>query len=329
MDIEIKSPFWSPAGAKGFILDWDGVLAETRLDFTPLREKYYGGRRAMLLEEANTLAPDVREEFFAELAALEKAGAEQAQPVEGARELLSWLCENKVPYCVVSRNRTDIIKIGAKAIGIELPEHTWGRDNMRWVKPDPRALFAAAEAIGAAPRGCVYVGDFLYDLQGARRAGMRAVLVQHENPEWTAWADVIYPKLTDLVAELREPKALVPWEYSEIYARKSERWLVNAFALTFALPADPSPTIDCWLSRAAALGVGKIFIDAERIFSPEDWKKNQSFDTAYMGLPLHEAARRYLATRYPLAEIVTESEEPLNAPKNSLDLQRYLERKKI
>ena len=77
MDIDIKSPFWSPAGASGFILDWDGVIAETRLDFTPLREKYYGGRRAMLLEEAHTLAPETREEFFAELVALEMAGAEK------------------------------------------------------------------------------------------------------------------------------------------------------------------------------------------------------------------------------------------------------------
>lgn len=329
MDIEIKSPFWSPAGADGFVLDWDGVIAETRLDFTPLREKYFGGRRAMLLEEAETLAPELRQEFFAELEAMEKAGAEQAEAVDGARELFLWLNQNKIPYCIVSRNRSDIIKTCADTIGVELPEHTWGRDNMRWVKPDPHALFAAAEAIGTAPRRCVYVGDFLYDLQGARRAGMRAVLVQHENPEWSAWADVMYPKMTDLVAELRAPKPLVPWEYREIYARKSERWLVNASALTFALPADPSPTADCWLARAAALGVGKIFIEPERTLSPDDWKKNPSFDTAYMGLPLHEAASRYLATRYPLAEVVTECEEPLSAPKNSLDLQRYLERKKI
>ena len=203
MDIDIKSPFWSPAGASGFILDWDGVIAETRLDFTPLREKYYGGRRAMLLEEACTLAPATREEFFAELVALEMAGAEKAEPVEGARELLAWLNENGVPYCVVSRNCMEVIKRGAEVIGVELPEKTWGRDNSTWVKPDPRALYAAAEAIGAEPRRCVYVGDFLYDLQGARRAGMRAVLVQRENPEWGAWADVMYPKMTELVADIR------------------------------------------------------------------------------------------------------------------------------
>lgn len=329
MNINIKSPFWSPADASGFILDWDGVIAETRLDFTPLREKYYGGRRAMLLEEACTLAPEVRDEFFAELVALEMAGAEKAEPVAGAPELLAWLKDNGVPYCIVSRNRMDVIKRGADVIGIELPEKTWGRDNSRWVKPDPRALCAAAEAIGAEPRRCVYVGDFLYDLQGARRAGMRAVLVQRENPEWSAWADVMYPKMTDLVAELRGLKPLVPWEYREIYAKKSERWLVNASALTFAFPDAPSPTVDCWLARAAALGVGKIFIKPDRMLTPDDWKKNPSLDTAFMGLPLHEAARRFLAPRFPLVEVVTECEEPLNAPKNSLDLQRYLERKKI
>ncbi len=329
MNSDIKSPFWSPAGAAGFILDWDGVIAETRLDFTPLREKYYGGRHAMLLEEACTLAPDVREAFFAELFALEMAGAERAEVVPGARGLLAWLDENGVPYCVVSRNRMDVIKRAAEVIGVELPEKTWGRDNARWVKPDPRALFEAASEIGAEARRCLYVGDFLYDLQGARRAGMRAVLVQREMPGWDAWADVVYPKLTDLVNALNGPKSLVPWEYREIYARKGERWLVNASALTLALPADPSPTTDCWLARAAALGVGKIFIGKERLLSPDEWKKNPSFDTAFMGLPLHEAARGFLAPRFPLAEIVTECEEPLNAPKNSLDLQRFLERKKI
>ncbi len=329
MDININSPFWSPAGAFGFILDWDGVIAETRLDFTPLREKYYGGRRAMLLEEAGGLAPGVRDEFFAELAALEMAGAEKAEPVEGSLELLAWLEENSVPYCVVSRNGMEVIKRGAEVIGVELPANTWGRDNSRWVKPDPRALFAAAEAIDVAPRRCVYVGDFLYDLQGARRAGMRAALVQREDKEWGRWADVVYPKMTGLVSELHSPKPLVPWEYREIFAKKGERWLVNAYALTLSLPADPSPTIDCWLARAAALGVGNIFIDKERIFSPEDWKKNPSLDTSFMGLPLFEAARAFLAPRFPLAEIVTECGEPMGAPKNSLDLQRYLERKKI
>lgn len=325
----IKEPFWSPAGASGFLLDWDGVIAETKLDFSGIREKYYGGRRAMLLEDAWTLAPDARRAMLKELMALEMAGAEGAEPVPGAFELLKWLNKNDIPYCILSRNCLDVIRRGAEVIGLELPPQTWGRDNMEWVKPDPRALLAAAAAIGAEPRRCVYVGDFLYDLQGARRAGMRAVLVQRDEPAWSCWADVTYPLMTDLTAALDAPVPLVPWEYREIFAKKGERWLHNAASFTFAVPSDPSPTTDCWLARAASLGVGGFYVAPEKIFSPEDWKKNPSFDISAMGRKWAEVVKDFLAPRYPCAKVVTECEAPLNAPKNSLDIMRFIERKKV
>lgn len=45
-------------------------------------------------------------------------------------------------------------------------------------KPDPRAFTLLAERLGVDPQACVFVGDDLEkDVQGARRAGMRAVLV--------------------------------------------------------------------------------------------------------------------------------------------------------
>ena len=58
--MEIKSPYWHPSAVSGFLLDWDGVIAETKLDFTGVRQRYYGGRNAYLLEEADTLSPDDR-----------------------------------------------------------------------------------------------------------------------------------------------------------------------------------------------------------------------------------------------------------------------------
>ena len=129
----IKEPFWTPAGALGFLLDWDGVIAETKLDFSGIREKYYGGRRAMLLEDAWTLAPDARRAMLKELMALEMAGAERALPVPGAFELLKWLNKNDIPYCILSRNCMDVIRRGDEVIGLELAPQTWGRDNMEWV----------------------------------------------------------------------------------------------------------------------------------------------------------------------------------------------------
>ena len=50
-----------------------------------------------------------------------------------------------------------------------------------WVKPHPEAFHAAMTAVGVTDPGrCVFVGDRLFDdIYGARRVGMRAVLVPH------------------------------------------------------------------------------------------------------------------------------------------------------
>ena len=63
----IDAPYWAPAQCEGFLLDWDGVIAETKLDFSGLREKYFGGRRAMLLEEGALLPPELRGQYMKEL----------------------------------------------------------------------------------------------------------------------------------------------------------------------------------------------------------------------------------------------------------------------
>lgn len=53
-------------------------------------------------------------------------------------------------------------------------------------KPDPRALHLIADAWQIAPREIVMVGDSpQYDILGAHRAGMRAILIDHnENFSW-------------------------------------------------------------------------------------------------------------------------------------------------
>lgn len=323
----IKAPFWHPSQMSGFLLDWDGVLAETRLDFSKIRELYYGGRRAMLLEEADTLTDDVRASMMKDLYEMEMNGAEQAVPVQGAHELLTWLDGCGIPYAVVSRNCLDSIKLAAEKANIKLPKHVFGRDNSERLKPDPQALINAAAAIGVSADSCVLVGDFLYDLQGARRAGMRAILVQRPEHDWHSWSDAEYPTLSDFVEVLKNPEPMVPWEYSEIMAKKGEKWLSRVHDIVLTLPEQTSPTLDCWLLRAAAMGIGAISVSSEALFSPDEWKHNPSFPISAMGSPLSQAASDLLISRFPLVRVVTDAEEGIKAPKNSLDLQRFIERK--
>ena len=45
-----------------------------------------------------------------------------------------------------------------------------------------------------------------------------------------------------------------------------------------------------------------------------------------MGRRIADVAKDFLASRYPLTKVVTDA-EGLKAPKNSLDLMRFIERK--
>jgi putative hydrolase of the HAD superfamily len=88
-------------------------------------------------------------------------------------------------------------------------------------KPDPAPLLEAAKAIGADPGAIVYVGDRPdKDVEGARRAGMRAVRVRtgehawmaDEPPAWLAAADVVeaIELLFPFVARSPDPRTTQP-----------------------------------------------------------------------------------------------------------------------
>jgi hypothetical protein len=99
-----------------------------------------------------------------------------------------------------------------------------------------------------------------------------------------------------------------------------------AYAITLELPDTTSPTLDCWLVRAAALGVGTITIPNDFVLGPVEWKASQSFEPCFMGHKISFVAQKYLASRYPMVKVTTGG-EGIKAPKNSLDLTRFIERK--
>ena len=75
-----------------------------------------------------------------------------------------------------------------------------------WTKPHPEAFRAAMAAVGVAdPASCVFVGDRPYDdVHGAKRVGMRAVLIPHSAvPRYDgAVPDAVITRLAELPAHL-------------------------------------------------------------------------------------------------------------------------------
>jgi len=294
-------PFWHPAFSEGFILDWDGVLAETRLSFSAIREKYFGGKFVPLFEAIAALPPDQAEKLKKDIYDVEMEGAEKAEAVPGARDLLDWLYAQDIPWCVVSRNCLDSITLAAERAGLQLPEVVKSRDTPP-VKPDPEALWSGAAEMGVPSGKCVMVGDFVYDLVGARRAGMRAVLVQRPEAEWKHWADVSFDFMTGFVASLKSPEPLVPWEYAPIEADRLKTAAAKGVRLSAASP--------CLLSecmKKASEGVLYFIIDDPLSpLSPDQWRIMPGLASSWLDQPVREVLTGLLQSRFPMAEVVEE-----------------------
>ena len=295
--MSIYPPFWHPSLARGFILDWDGVLADTKLDFGPIRAKYFKGERVPLVEAADMLEKEQRADLERDLYELEMDGARRATPVEGAHELLEWLDRQAIPWAVVSRNCRDSIEEAARNCGIELPKTVLSRDEGP-LKPDPQALWSAAGAIGVEPSGCVMLGDFIFDLYGAVRARMRAVLVERAVPEWMKWADASFDRLTGFVRSLGCPEPMVPREYRVLEAEKGRKWLESAWTLDAGLPGSAREVVHVAM-KAASLGVGGLHVEERARLSLEQWECAPYLSISRVDRPLGEVLAEVVGERYP------------------------------
>ncbi|HZD50010.1 MAG TPA: HAD family hydrolase [Silvibacterium sp.] len=93
------------------------------------------------------------------------------RPLPGARELLRYLGELKVPHAIATSGspEKDDPALLALAVGPEVPIIT--RKEVKRAKPDPDLFLAAAERLGVPIAKAMVVGDSVWDLLAARRAG--------------------------------------------------------------------------------------------------------------------------------------------------------------
>lgn len=303
---DLFPPLWHPSLSDAWILDWDGVLADTKLNFLPFREKYFAGRQVAILEELKHLSPDVRERAIEDMRSIEIEGARRATCVGGAVDLIAWLDQEKRPWAIVSRNCRESIECAAERMGFTLPQVVMSRESGP-VKPDPEALWNAASSLGVGPERCVMVGDFVYDLIGARRAGMRAVLVERPGAAYAHWADIAFDSVRDLVSSLGSPEACVPWEYLPVVRNRGLEWLMAVSRVVGALDAK-DPEIVRSMLEAASLGVLSFIVPPESVLEPEHFRASPVCPPSNLGEPLADVLQSVLRNCYPMAKVCTGTE---------------------
>ena len=99
------------------------------------------------------------------------ARADSVRPLPGAADLLAALTEQKVPWAIATSGYRATAARALDLLGLPEDAPMITRDMVRRAKPDPDLFLAAAARLGVEPRHAWVVGDSVWDLLAARRAG--------------------------------------------------------------------------------------------------------------------------------------------------------------
>ena len=99
----------------------------------------------------------------------------ERRPLPGAVELLEELREAGIPHGIATSGRRPEIDASLAALGVGPKTVVVDRGDVRRAKPAPDLFLEAQARLGAAPADCYVVGDAVWDLLAARRAGMLSV----------------------------------------------------------------------------------------------------------------------------------------------------------
>jgi HAD superfamily hydrolase (TIGR01509 family) len=132
----------------------------------------------------------------------------QIRPLPGARDLLATLSAMRVPWAIATSGSIVTAKGPLGLLGIPEGTPIVTRDQVAYAKPNPDLFLAAAERLGIPPGDCFVVGDSIWDLLAAQRAGALGVGLLSggygEEELERAGAYRVYDDPADLLAHLDE-----------------------------------------------------------------------------------------------------------------------------
>ncbi|MFG3453626.1 HAD family hydrolase [Pseudomonas knackmussii] len=181
--------------ARHWVFDMDGTLTLAVHDFPAIKRALDIPPDDDILHHLAALPPDEAAGKRAWLLEHERELAYAATPAPGARELLHALRERGCTLGVLTRNAHELALVTLQAVGLGdcfASEDILGRDEAP-PKPDPGGLLHLARKWDVSPSELVMVGDYRFDLECAKAAGARGVLVNLPENLW--------PELTDLHAQ--------------------------------------------------------------------------------------------------------------------------------
>ncbi|MFK8019118.1 MAG: HAD family hydrolase [Pseudomonadales bacterium] len=184
-----------------WIFDMDGTLTLPVHDFDEIKTQLGIETNVPILEAILEMPEDQAAVTKRKLHDIEMEIAFDAVAQPGALELLNILQAQGAQLGILTRNDEDIAHATLKACGLsdcfDAP-FIIGREICA-PKPAPDGVLHLLEMWGAKPQRSVMVGDFLYDIEAGRRAGVHTVHFDHTGTfAWPEMADHKVNKLADI-----------------------------------------------------------------------------------------------------------------------------------
>jgi HAD superfamily hydrolase (TIGR01509 family) len=163
------------------VFAWQRALAEAGLPIDGWRIHRRIGMsgglfaRAVAREAGRPLGDDEAEAIQQRHGALFRELLPERRPLPGAIDLLAFLREHGIPHGIATSGRRPEIDASLEALGVPPETVVVERGDVLRAKPEPDLFLACQERIGVAISDCYVVGDAVWDLLAARRAGMLSV----------------------------------------------------------------------------------------------------------------------------------------------------------
>jgi HAD superfamily hydrolase (TIGR01549 family) len=166
------------------VFAWQRALAEAGLPIEGWRIHRRIGMsgglftRAVAREAGRPLSDDEAETIQQRHGAIFRELLPERRPLPGAVELLAWLRESGIPHGIATSGRRPEIDASLEALGVPPDMVVIDRGDVLRAKPEPDLFLACQERLGVAVADCYVVGDAVWDLLAARRAGMLSIGLQ-------------------------------------------------------------------------------------------------------------------------------------------------------
>lgn len=158
------------------IFDLDGTLVDSALDFDLMREEMGLPKGMPILEELEKISDELEKKRLMDIVLKhELRGAHAAVTFPGVEESLNVLRDYRIKTAILTRNAKTPVEITLAKMSHDF-DFVITRDHDVPAKPAPDGLFEICRQLTIPIENSIYVGDYKFDLDAAKAAGMRSVL---------------------------------------------------------------------------------------------------------------------------------------------------------